>query len=286
MRHRTFFARLLAATAIGTVVATSCWGEEPARRPAVNPSITTPQDLAPFSLDSYRQRIEHLLPKGWSIKTGKDELTVAKNEAVLIGHTHANPCGRTDEGPWGLSIDGEVYLPGKGDPKKMVYVDEPNLDRPEGIPQPKPYHLAEPTANEAAPKARDDVSYRHIEYAVTIRFLPLVSMEEYRRLIDANKATTAKANAIYRQLRSRRVTVKFDDFAPGSPEEKELVDQYEHLKKSIHSLPRFRTVNRTVDISDPLAHWAFFFANDQVGEQAESVISGIERMFEQYPAAD
>lgn len=281
---------VLAATTIGTVVATSCWGEEPARRPVVNAGGAEPQESAPSSLDSYRQRIDHFLPKGWSIETKGDELFVAMGEKVLLGRESFNAHVRPD--PPAMSVDGRIYLPGKGDPKKTIYIDEPgppaaNSPTPSGPMQPMPYHLFERTPGQPVPKICNDVSYWHERYVITLRFRPLVNTEEYRRLVDADKATKAKIEKLRRELDSRRLTAKFDDFLPNTPEDKKLIEEYQKLKKSVQPLPRFHNENRTVDIRDSLDKWfSAFFANGRIAKQAESIRSQIERMFAQYPPAN
>jgi hypothetical protein len=285
MFHRAIFG-WLAAIGMGHFAAGLCLGQQP----AVNPSIATSRDSAPFSLDSYRQRIERMLPKGWSIETKGDELFVAMGEKVLVGHNSANPTHRPD--PPAMSVDDHVYLPGKGDPKKMIYIDQPgvaaaNSDTPYGPMQPMPYRLFEPTPGQPAPETCSDVWFGHQPYVITLRFRPLVSSEEYRRLIDANRSMTAKIEEIRKQLRSRRLTTKFDDFLPNTPEDKKLIEEFKRLKRSIQPLPRFHDENRTVDIRDSLDKWSSaFFANGRIAKQVESIRSQIERLFVQYPPAD
>jgi hypothetical protein len=281
-------AGMIAATA-----ATPCWSAESAAGPAANADGAAPETSAPFSLDTYRHGIERRLPKGWSIQVGRDKLTVTRHEKVLVGRHHVNPHMPPD--PPALSIDNKVYVPGKGDPKKTVYIDEPdptaNGDTPTSVVRPMPYHLFEASPGRAVPETRNDVSYSHEQYVITIRFLLWVSTEDYRRLTAANKATEAKVEEIRKELESRRLTHKFDDFLPRTSDDARLIAQYEQLKKSVRPLPRFYTEGRTVEIEDTLNRQAPHyapppdFADGRVAKEVIATASQIEKMFLPYPPA-
>jgi len=292
MRRQAFILCSLAAV-IAATAAMPCRSEESAAKPVVNPSGAGTQTSAHSSLDSYRQRIERLLPKGWAIQTGQDKLIVTRREKVLIGRHYVNPHSMPD--PPALTIDNKIYLPGKGDPKKTIYIDEPdptaNGATPNSVMRPMPYHLFEPAPGQTIPETRNDVFYDREQYAITIRFLPLVSMEDYRRLIAANKAADAKIESARKELESRRLQGKFDEFLPKTPDDKKLIKEYEQLKKSIRPLPRFYTKGRTVEIEDTLNRQESQYApppdyaDGLIGKQVESIGSQIEKMFSPYPPA-
>jgi hypothetical protein len=287
MRRQTFSCGVLAAV-IGATFALHSHGAEPAANPLANSGNAKPQASVPFPLDSYRQRIERLLPKGWSIQAERNELIVTRREKVLVGQNHANPHIAPD--PPAISVDHGIYLPGKGDPRKTIYSDEgvPTADSPVGAMRPTPYHLFEPAPGRPVPDTRNDVSYDHEPYVITIRFLPLLSKDDYRRLVEADKARKAKVERMYEELESRRLSGKFDDFSPKTPDDKRLIAEYKQLKESIQPLPQFHNDRYTVDIKgslDPQSPYYYslsFFANGQIGKEVKATRSQIQKCFSRY----
>jgi len=71
------------------------------------------------------------------------------------------------------------------------------------------------------------------------RLVEAVDPAEYLRLSVENAQKQKNATALYEDLISKNVSRKFDSFSPSTNEEKELVEEYEALKKSIHTLPDF-----------------------------------------------
>jgi hypothetical protein len=287
MRRQTFSSGVLAAM-IGATLAMHSHGAEPVANPPANSGSAKPQASAPSPLDSYRQHIERLLPTGWSIQAERNELIVRRRAKVLVGRNVANPHIPPD--PPAICVDHGIYLPGKGDPKKTIYIDEgfPTENSPVGAMRPMPYHLFEPAPGRPVPETRNDVYYNHEPYVMTIRFLPLLSKEDYRRLVEADKAMKAKVERMYEELESRRLSGKFDDFLPKTPDDKRLIAEYKQLKESIQPLPQFYNDRYTVDIKDSLDPQSLyfysspFFANGQIGKEVKATRSQIEKCFSRY----
>jgi hypothetical protein len=286
VRRQRFFQCVLAAV-IGATLALHSRCAEPATKPTASAGSGRSQAAAASSLNSYRQHLERLLPKGWSIQARQNELIVTRREKVLVAWHHPN--AHTPPDPPAVSIDGRVYLPGKGNQKKTVYIDEavatPNGETPCAM-RTVPYHLFELAPGRPVPDTRNDVSYRHEPYAITIRFLPLLSADDYRRLIDVDKARKAKIDNILKELQSRKLTQKFDEFLPKTDDDRKLIGEYEQLKKSVQPLPRFHTDRYTIEVEDSLAaqspYSPQYFASRSAGKQAKSIRQQIEKMFSRY----
>jgi hypothetical protein len=246
-------------------------------------------------VEAYRKRIEPLMPAGWSIKANSDRLVVSTKASILIGQFLANPPALA-RSITAIQVDDKVYLPGKGDPEKTLYIDNPHppdnylqTDAPKTV----PYHVFEPGLGQTALETDCGVDYRHVPCAIAIRFAPLVTDKEYRRMVEANKTAMARIDALNHELVARKVTHKFDSFLPDSPEEKKMIAERDRLKKNLRQLPQFHSDKQTVYIEDPLnqTNDPFtpgpldpFYANSETAKPLHLLRRQIEQMFERYPA--
>ena len=91
----------------------------------------------------------------------------------------------------------------------------------------------------AVPNGSPDEKSERWQFRFSFRVLPFVPHLEYQRLSVENEKIQKKAHEIYEALGKRHVDQKFDNFFPKTDEDKQMVAQYEALKKSLHRLPNF-----------------------------------------------
>lgn len=120
-------------------------------------------------------------------------------------------------------------------------------------------------------------------FALSFRIHPLVTLEEYRRLVGENAKISLEMEKLYEILQGRGMSQKFDSFIPEKEEDKKLVDRYEALRKSIHDLPdfHFRDISLTwiYGSSDfPL----IYMTDESVQKECEEVRNTVVKLFQPY----
>ncbi len=185
MKCTCLLAITLALTALG--VASAC--NQP-NAPAPAPSI--PRDAT--------DAVKGAAPKGWTVSTRGDTLTVRRDKEVTL----YNPIGLPP------SVDGKP-------PQGFKYT-----------------------------------------YEVRLKFRPRMKAEEYAKLAKENETLGAKLEMMRDGLRNARISHKFDDWLPSTPEQKKLVAEYRDAQKGIHRLPDLHNETHSIDVEDSQGYFLLF----------------------------
>ena len=133
---------------------------------------------------------------------------------------------------------------------------------------------------------REPITPTSIEpYEITLRFRPRLTAEAYEKLQKENKATAEKLEAMRDGLRAARISHKFDDWLPNTPEQKKLVADYRAAQKALpyHRLPDVYTDTHSIDIEDSV-RFPLSFANAEEAKECWGVKGDIRGLFK--PHAD
>jgi len=123
----------------------------------------------------------------------------------------------------------------------------------------------------------------------SLRVIPFVSPDEYRRLSAENNEIQAELSVLYEQLVSRGLPHKFDGFLGRTDEEKAAVARYNALKISQHSLPDyyFEDISFVIwDWLDDESRGAWIYIEDKaILEECERVQKKVLELLTQYKGA-
>lgn len=92
----------------------------------------------------------------------------------------------------------------------------------------------------ALPNSSPDQTPQRGEFLFAFRVRKLLPMSEYQQQHSINRRLAARLGMLYDKLVKRRVSQKFDSFAPVTEEDKALVEEYEKVKAAApYDLPDF-----------------------------------------------
>jgi hypothetical protein len=159
---------------------------------------------------------------------------------------------------WKLSVEGDRLLLRPPQPVKLIFM----VSRPPGS------------------KPEDCVVSD--EYLVTLRFGPLVSPEDYRRLAAQNATTHKQMDALYEEMEKEHIIHK-SEFWPVTPQHHKLVEDYKKLKASLHKLPAVCGKDFSVWISDSLTGSWLQFLRAEDKKMCSDVLDKVRALFTPYP---
>ena len=128
-------------------------------------------------------------------------------------------------------------------------------------------------------------------FEVALRFRRRVSQEEYDRWRAENEQSDVKSGEMTQALTRRGINHKFDEFAPSTPEETRLVEQYRRAVAALpyHGLPGFFAEGYSVDRSSIEMHHAIDFLDEAERDECSAVWNHLGTLFTPYkngPAAE
>jgi len=120
-------------------------------------------------------------------------------------------------------------------------------------------------------------------YEITLRFRPRLTAEKYERLVKENESTGAKLEEMRDRLRAAKITHKFDDWVPSTPEQKKLVEEYRAAQKTMpfHHLPDCYTETHSIDIADSV-QFPMDFAYADEAKECNRVKAAVHALFKPY----
>lgn len=120
-------------------------------------------------------------------------------------------------------------------------------------------------------------------YEITLRFRPRVTAEAYEKLQKENKEIETKLEALRDGLRAARISHKFDDWLPDTPEQKKLVAEYRAAQKAMpyHRLPDVYTDTNSIDIDDSI-RFPLCFADEEEAKECKHLYGTIRFLFKSH----
>jgi hypothetical protein len=120
-------------------------------------------------------------------------------------------------------------------------------------------------------------------YVICVRYRPKLSDEEYAKLKKENESQAVKIERLREGLREARITHKFDDYLPDSPEQKKSVAEYRAEQQKIHTLPNYRSDIHALEISDN-RHFTIPMTEQTEIADCAAAMKAICELFKPFPA--
>ncbi len=127
---------------------------------------------------------------------------------------------------------------------------------------------------------RPPVPDRTEPYELKLTFRPRVTAEAFERMEKENAETEKKLDKLRDGLRAAQIAHKFDDWLPGTPEQKKLVADYRAAQKALpyHRLPDVFTDTNSIDL-DESVHWALSFTDANEAKECRGVKESVRGLF-------
>ncbi|MBM3983730.1 MAG: hypothetical protein FJ304_26365 [Planctomycetes bacterium] len=124
--------------------------------------------------------------------------------------------------------------------------------------------IGRPPSPDGLPPAPDRTEH----YELVLTFRPRVTAAAFGEMEKENAETETKLDTMRDGLRAARIAHKFDDWLPGTPEQKKLVAEYRAAQKALpyHRLPDAFTETRSIDFDESVGHWLSFTNGDEAKE--------------------
>jgi hypothetical protein len=117
-------------------------------------------------------------------------------------------------------------------------------------------------------------------YEVTLTFRPRVTAVAFEDMEKENAETEKKLDKLRDGLRAARITHKFDDWLPDTPEQKKLVAEYRAAQKALpyHRLPDLYTDTNSIDLADSV-HFALGFTDAAEAKECRDTRDALRALF-------